>query len=264
MDNLREWFVPINRIFEKFKNSTLDYNDQEKRRIFLDRGGKVLFVAHLDTVQKPKYRKRKKNKIYASGTDDRLGCHIAYKLSKELKEDLLLCDNEEQAKSTAKYHDCKDYNWIVEFDREGEDVVTYDLDCTAFITELRNDFRIGFGSFSDICSLNTTACCVNIGIGYRNGHSTKSYIDSLVLSRQIDRFRKFYERNKDIKYTKDIKNTWWQNTHQLYGFEECEICGCLGEKFHNWCLCEDCFEQVLNHYFYGESSYTNTFTGTKK
>jgi len=152
-NQLRPWVEPIDQIFNRYSEFVEDDYADELHRIFIDRGGKVLFVAHLDTVQTPKIRGSKSGLISGQGFDDRLGCMLAYDLSEELEADLLLTDHEEVGLTTAVYHQVKDYNWIVEFDREGTDVVTYGLDSPEFRRQLNNFWRIGYGSFSDICDL---------------------------------------------------------------------------------------------------------------
>ena len=107
-DNIKNWFLSTDKMFNRFKKYAIDYNNPKKRRIFVDNNSAVLFVAHLDTVQPPKINAITKGKIHACGLDDRLGAKIAFDLSKELGADLLLTDLEESCQTTAKYHTCKD------------------------------------------------------------------------------------------------------------------------------------------------------------
>ena len=58
------WFKPIDKIFSTFGDHVLDGNDPKKRRIFIDRGSDILFVAHLDTVLDPLFVKENKKRIY--------------------------------------------------------------------------------------------------------------------------------------------------------------------------------------------------------
>ena len=257
------WLTPINRIFRDFKDNTLDYDNRLKRRIFIDNNSDVLLVAHLDTVLKPRFLRHKKNKIYASGLDDRLGCMVAYRLAAQLKADLLLTDLEESAKTTAKHHDCKKYNWIAEFDRMGDDVVTYDCDNVEFRDVLKEQWKIGFGSYSDISSLVTKACCVNVGIGYKNAHDKNSSVCLNTLSRQIDKFIAFFELHKNTSFERD------ETIRQRYGvigytgnyyagnrycsdnlidedINDCEMCGSVfTEKVYGHFICEACFETMF-------------------
>ena len=262
INKLQYWLKSTAKLFKDFKSLVLDGNDPKKRRIFIDRGSDVLFVAHIDTVQKPKYIRQRKTKtgkqkrIYAQGLDDRLGCMIAYELSKEFNIDLLICDNEEQGKSTGQYHKLKDYNWIAEFDRAGKDVVTYDLDSAKFKSALSDYWEIGFGSFSDVCQLKTNVCCVNIGIGYEFAHSKDSYVCIKTLNKQIEKFKQFYAANKDIVYIQEcipIKDVYiWDDSE--YHFDrtigKCELCGLSNniDYIFGHIICEDCFEAMYAEY----------------
>lgn len=263
------WFKPIDEIFEDFKEETLDYDLKKCRRIFRDLGGSVLFVAHLDTVLPPKLIKRTKGRIYGQGLDDRLGCHIAYNLSMELGADLLLTDLEESAETTMFFQELKDYNWIVEFDRAGHDVVTYYLSSKVFDTELSKFFTIGVGSFTDICWADTTACCFNLGIGYRNAHAADSYAQKGHMNTQIRLFKQFYNKNKDIKFVQDdaAKGNYRYDymdyersrNYLREGYDgECEFCGLPAVWCHSHLLCEDCLEEMVygvNPKLYAEDSY---------
>jgi len=238
-------------MFSHFKSAVLDYDDPYKRRVFIDNGGSVLLVAHLDTVQKPKIVEYKKDRIYARGLDDRLGAYIGYKLSTMLHCDLLLCDNEESGRSTAQYHDLnKRYNWICELDRAGDDVVTYDIDSRKFLDDLDDEWALGWGSFSDICSLDTDVCCFNLGIGYEKAHSKDSYAVLSVMNHQIKTFIKWYEEHKDTRYdffgdAKTISGYGgYYNRSDSYDWL-CEICGLdYGEDVFDKCICERCFRTM--------------------
>ena len=250
-DNIKNWFLPTDKMFKRFKKHTIDYNNPKKRRIFVDNNSAVLFVAHLDTVLPPKINSITKSKIHACGLDDRLGAKIAFDLAKELKADLLLTDLEESCQTTAKYHICKDYNWIVEFDRAGTDIVTYDLDNEDFLQALKKYWSIGFGSYSDICALNTQACCVNIGIGYYNAHSKDSYSIIEQTTRQIKLFKQFFAKYSDTEFLQDEKACYEDSDGFYYSKESyqagfCEICGFVaGRELYGYTICQDCFEYAI-------------------
>jgi len=230
MLNLNYWFKPIDQIFSDFRYATLDANDPDKRRIFVDRKASVLFVAHLDTVQQPRLRKKYRNTVYGAGFDDRLGCHTAYKLAIDYNVDLLLCDNEEQGRSSAKDHVCKDYNFVVEFDREGTDVVTYGADSPEFLGALGKYWKTGRGSFSDICFLDTAACCMNLGIGHYNGHSKTGFMLQLEYKKQIQLFDKFFKENCSTKFVADEVNVgMFYDYEEDSLFDNREICTGCGE-----------------------------------
>lgn len=251
---IQYWFRNIDDIFADFKGNALDYADKTKRRIFIDNQSDVLFVAHLDTVLPPKIHKQTKKRIYAQGLDDRLGCLIAYQLSVELKADLLLTDNEESGQTTAQYHDCKEYNWVCEFDRAGSDVVTYGIDNADFLQAIKKSWKVGLGSYSDICELKTDAACVNIGIGYEYAHSKNSYADKKTIKKQIAKFKRFYQDNHKIKYVRDVPyrqriiyDDYWTGYDQDDIFDRwsnadiCDVCGCqTGHRVYEYYICRDC------------------------
>lgn len=259
-DSITEfWFQSTDNIFNSFSRHVLDADDKDKRRIFIDNGSQVLFVAHLDTVLPPKIIKKKEDRVWAQGLDDRLGALIAYRLSKKLGADLLLTDNEEVCASTARYHELKDdYNWIVEFDRAGIDVVTYDIDSPEFLGALYESFPIGFGSYSDICSLEyPPCCCFNLGIGYHHAHSKDSYVELAETNLNIELFVAFFKDNIDVLYEYDgYMNSSVFDYSDYYGNSHndshCEFCNDKhGIDCHGYIVCKHCFESMVNqtHFF---------------
>lgn len=275
LNELKYWLNPKETLLADFDSFVLDNNDLNKRRIFMDRGSLVLFVAHIDTVQKPKFIRNRKTKsgklkrIYAQGLDDRLGCMIAYQLSDELNTDLLICDNEEKCRSTGQFHELKDYNWIAEFDREGNDIVTYDLDCDKFRQELLEYWRIGFGTYSDIMNLQTQACCMNVGLGHKFSHSKDSYVDVRTLRKQIAKFKRFYEEHKDTKFVRDYHPEYGYDSYSTQYYADkwgvCEICGLTNNVSHvfTYDICEDCFNEMIYQFLYADEipSYGDQRTG---
>jgi len=249
---MRYWFKNINEIFTDFKKYALNYEDKDKRRIFIDRESDILFVAHLDTVQKPKIGKHKKNRICGRGFDDRLGCHIAHKLAGEYEVDLLLCDNEEIGRSTAFYQDCKNYNFIVEFDRAGDDVVTYEKDCEEFRESLLKYWKMGFGSFSDVSFLQTDCCCVNIGIGYHHAHSKNSHVNTAQLYDQLNKFDNWFKENRSIAYKQDdnYSDNWDEPDYSDIFEIACDGCGEMTDYntaffFGDYILCKNCEQMTF-------------------
>ncbi len=170
----------------------------------------ILIVAHLDTVQPlTGIVKRAGSKVYASGVDDRLGAYIAWDWMKDngIDVDVLLTDHEEEGASTAEFFGLADsYNWIAEFDREGQDAVTYGLDSKAWlITLFRSGFNVRQGAFSDICFLDTSTCCVNIGNGMRRSHAIDSYFDMKDTQANLQRFCHLYDNFKKTEFVqKDL------------------------------------------------------------
>lgn len=250
LNKLRYWLKSKQDIFRDFEKYVLDIDDNEKHRIFINKKSDVLFIAHLDTVLKPKFLRKTKKRIYTTGLDDRLGCLIAYELSKELNADLLLTDHEESFNSTAQYHDYKGYNWIVEFDRYRNDVVLYDCGSKDFENAINEYWKIGVGSFSDICMMNVNNCCMNIGIGYYNAHSQDSYCTIKQVKRQIEKFKLFYAKYKDVHFVRDVP------CKDIYAYENdliCAVCNWnVGQKVFDLVVCEDCFNSIMAQYLYEE------------
>jgi len=280
--NIEYWFKPKNKIFKDFRNQTINYHNKKKRRVFISRNSTVLFIAHLDTVYPPELVKTKGKKTFARGCDDRLGAFLAYTLSKKLGADLLLTDNEESGQSTAESHKCKSYNWIVNFDRQGNDVVTYDLDNPKFLTALGEYWKIGWGSFSDICFLNTKACCMNLGIGYFKAHDKKSYFLLDMVQEQASLFVQFFKKYKDVKFVQkpqtnkfryfSYKSVYSNST--TYDFEDfyadkpndvvnCEWCGQPVSRkdttfIESFRVCPNCHEDIKEYYYSMDKDYAQT------
>lgn len=94
----------------------------------------------------------------------------------------------------------KKYNWIVEFDRKGEDVVFYKYKNTQMEKSLIEavQFKKGEGTSSDISRLQPLGvACFNVGIGYYNEHYANCWADLVVFERQLGRFKEFYRINRD-------------------------------------------------------------------
>lgn len=276
---LKYWLRPKTLLFKDFEKYVLDgepilnentglYGDNPRRRIFIDRNSDILFVAHIDTVKEPKLKKEVGNRIWASGLDDRLGCGVAERLSEYYGTDLLICDYEESAATSGAYHALKKYNWIAEFDRGGGDAVTYDLDSDEWLKALKKHFNIGFGTFSDLCFMETNACCVNVGIGYQLDHSDDSYMDLNVLNSQLENFNRFYYENNELPYEQDKSyerqsyRSYMYDPHSDLGYyrdyleddnddryRECEFCGDFGAKqVYQYAICNQCFEMIVNNW----------------
>ncbi len=215
-------------------------------------GSPVLAVAHLDYVNVPhRWRfDRARTRIYTPRLDDRLGVYtiLDHLPSIGIQCDILLTTDEEIGQTTAsEFADCfpdhPPYRWIVEFDRRGEDVVTYDLDSPNWLQSLeRSHFNLGRGSFSDISALEFGAnqvelpCMVNIGVGYHHEHSTECYVELSQWKRQLTRFSHFWEHNSETEYVQEtpeveipswpackpeLRNPWWDK-HQ--GIKSCNRC----------------------------------------
>jgi hypothetical protein len=163
-------------------------------------GGRVLGVAHLDTVLQATPRKSG-NYVFAPQLDDRLGvwCLLNALPKMGIQLDILLTTGEETCQTTAREFPLSDYNWVVEFDRAGTDVVLYQYDTKLWADTWRG-WKIGRGSFSDIVDLDLGVCCANIGIGYHNQHSYYCHANLDDTQKQLFKFAQFYEKNKDTKF----------------------------------------------------------------
>lgn len=260
-DRMKFWMQSTNYIFKQFDDDVLGSKvkagklSSNTRRIFIDNGGDVLFVAHVDTVLSPKIGKHTSKRLYATGLDDRLGCMLAYELGTELSADILLTDDEEKCRSTAGSHICKDYNWVVEFDRAGKDVVTYGLDNLEFITALSDYWKVGIGSYSDIADLAVRSCCFNLGIGYEHAHGIDSYVSLKILRSQIAKFKDFYSEYHGKQFIADIKPET-VSTYSSYMYaENCDICGREDnlEEAHGFVICKTCFDEMIDKILFVEN-----------
>lgn len=177
--------------------------------IYCDNGANILAVAHLDTVLSgPRHfgsPKGKADKVYNAQLDDRLGAYIILDVlpAMGIKVDTLLTVGEESCRSTAAHFQSdKKYNWLVEFDRAGEDVVLYDY-WTAKLRKLlkKQGNEVGIGSYSDISVMEHLGVAgFNWGIGYHNHHYTNCYFSISEYQAAILRFLKFYNAYKDREF----------------------------------------------------------------
>ncbi len=134
--------------------------------------------------------------------DDRLGVWLITKvlktiLPKELPYDILLTTGEESGDSTASLftRDNHQYNWMFEWDRKSTEVVMYSYE-TKELKSLLQDykFKVGFGSFTDICYLNRLNCAgFNFGTGYYGEHSKSCYALLVETIENVEKFIPFYK-----------------------------------------------------------------------
>ena len=168
-----------------------------------DNGASVLAVAHTDYVvyDKPRVTGQR---VHAGQLDDRLGCAIIMDLLPRLgiPVDVLLTDAEEIGQSTAAdFSPEKTYNWIVEFDRRGTSVVSYEYQDDTLDSLLESvGFATDWGSFSDICRLDHLGVKgFNVGVDYHGEHTSNCYADLLNTWEHVCKFVKFYRKFSDIK-----------------------------------------------------------------
>lgn len=174
----------------------------------------VLLVAHMDTVHKklPKNIVHKGNKISSPngiGGDDRCGVYMILEIVKKYNCSVLFCEDEEIGCVGAEKFTRtnlaeslkRQFNYIVEFDRRGEnDAVFYDCenpDFEEFVT--REFFKTAWGSFSDISTVAPFLECaaVNLSCGYYNAHTKDEYVMWNQMETVIAEAMKLLERTED-------------------------------------------------------------------
>lgn len=247
---------------------------------FRDNNSRVLAVAHLDTVVSPKKRNTRfigtgRGELVLSGAlDDRLGAYIILDLLPRLgvQYDILLTTGEEMGMSTASYFESdKQYDWIIEFDRGGTDMVMYQFEDDKMTERVESvGMNVGIGSFSDIAYLSHLgAKAMNWGVGYQDYHSPRghAYLDDMFWT--VSRFLQFHELFYGIPMPHDASmerhaRHWWDSDDWSFGDRDsgksesaCAMCDVKGriEPLSNVCLacdsCLDCFMPMrlcLCHY----------------
>jgi len=184
-----------------------------------DSSESVMLVCHADTVLKDTRKpKVTRNVIRTPELDDRLG--IAAMLTghkftvgskgRLSKCAMLICDDEEVGDSTAalfqSFFPSATPNWLVELDRRGTDVVTYDYGNETWHSLLQSvGYSIGQGSFSDICHLEGLGVCgVNVGVGYHNEHTFNCYANLSDTAKQLTRLDNLLSAFGHIRLRHDI------------------------------------------------------------
>lgn len=178
--------------------------------LFKDNGSSILAVAHLDTVVTHKNRETvmhtPSQKVYSGALDDRLGAYVIADLLPKMgmKFDLLFTTGEENGQSTAEvfdpanHHD-RQYNWIIEFDRGGTDVVMYQYEDDDLVERVEDvGAKVAPGIFSDIAFMEHLGIKgINWGVGYQNYHSVNGNVWLPDLFDMVDLFTDFHENNHD-------------------------------------------------------------------
>ncbi len=174
---------------------------------YQNNGSDVLAVAHLDTVQMDRTCQvidTAAGPLAVSGAlDDRLGVYVILDLLPSLGVtcDWLLTTDEEIGRSTAtefsEDYNGKQYNWIIQFDRGGTDVVMYEYETKEYCSLVEDaGARVGMGSYSDICELEDLGCTgFNWGVGYEDYHSPRAHAWLNDTFRMVARFLKFHSAN---------------------------------------------------------------------
>ena len=174
---------------------------------FKDNNSSVLAVAHLDTVvpqagRTPHFFNTEKGPLINSGAlDDRLGAYVILDLLPKLGItcDWLLTVGEESGQSTAElFEPDKKYDWVIEFDRSGTDVVMYQYDDEiSRIAVEASGAKMGNGSYSDIAYLEHLGVkAFNWGVGYQgNYHSVNGYAYLNDTFAMVAQYLRFTEQN---------------------------------------------------------------------
>jgi hypothetical protein len=228
-----------------------------------DRSANILSVCHIDTVVPHKDKKfeleeadavggEKVHILHSPHNDDRQGLATLMELypMHDIKSDFLICDEEEKGNTTSREfvswrkalikNEWKDddekekmepflkygqieYNWLVEFDRRGNDVATYsygagfDDETKAFKESLEEFWGKGNtsrGSFTDICSLTSLGVkAFNVGVGYENAHARNGYFVVEKFAWAFINFINFYRKYEEIKFPHTVKPTTTSTTY---------------------------------------------------
>lgn len=223
------------RSFRKLGRVT--HTSDQMDYIHIDRGAKVLGVAHLDVVRNMRdvnyFTLNGRRGIMSGALDDRLGVYILLHLLPKLgvECDVLLTDGEEVGKSTAQHFQLpegKEYNWLFSFDRRGTDVVMYDYDCKHLDDKLAAvGLKSSIGSFSDISSMeHLKVKAFNVGTGYHDEHTDMchAYFDDVIS--QANRFAEFWRLHHKSKMEHEPMEKWsarvgggYRNSYGGYEFD---------------------------------------------
>lgn len=186
---------------------------------YRDTGAPVLAVAHLDHVQEDGTATIVDSKagplVLSGALDDRLGAYVILELLPKLgiQVDWLLTTNEEMGDSTAKDFtvDHKKYNWMIEFDRGGTDVVMYQYENRENRELVRaSGADVGTGSYSDIADLEHLGCAgFNWGVGYYDYHSRRAHAWLEDTFRMVSKFMRFYAANASTHLPHVVEEWPW-------------------------------------------------------
>lgn len=201
--------------------------DSDNFYLFKDNGSSILAVAHLDTVVSHEKRRavlaetEAGDVVYSGALDDRLGAYVLAEMlpSMGLTFDLLFTTGEEMGRSTAEHfvpsdHHDREYNWIIEFDRGGTDVVLYQYEDATLVERVEDTGMIvEQGIFSDISSMEHLGVkAMNWGVGYEGDyHSTRGHVWTENLFYMVDGFLDFHEAWHDTPMPHRFARLWWED-----------------------------------------------------
>lgn len=247
---------------DSFNRYAQPFDTKDGKMFYKDNGSDVLAVAHLDSVSTCDHFTTLTVKgtpwVINAQLDDRLGAYTILELlpSMNITMDWLLTEGEEVGKSTAAYFKPpKKYNWMVEFDRHGSDVVHYQFGTEHLIKRLR---RAGFtgiqhGMRSDIAYLDNLGCCgFNVGVGYMDEHSDWAKANMLVYENQMEKFIDFYAKFNGMHFKYELKPIKPIKTEVVTAYKGC-YWG-YNDKGHGWEsytreFCANCGDQLYYNEF---------------
>lgn len=193
---------------------------------FRDHGSSVLAVAHLDTVAEADeracrfVRTEAGDVVFSRALDDRLGAYVILDLLPALgvQCDVLLTVGEEVGQSTAAYFQPpagKDYDWIIEFDRGGTDVVMYqyeDAETKAMVEA--SGARVSEGIFSDISYMEHLGVkAYNWGVGYRDYHGPRAHAFLDDTFRMVDHYLLFHDQWEGVAMPHYESSRAWRSPY---------------------------------------------------
>jgi hypothetical protein len=183
-----------------------------RQLIYINNNSPILAIAHLDGTMPPTHfaigdvaHKPGHTCIFTPMVDDRLGAYTLLHLLPKLgiNCDILLSEGEEIGDPTSQWFFTKrKYNWMFQFDRMGTDVVHYQYRAPEWLNALGKYFSpIKVGAFSDIAFMDhLNIQGVNIGTGYYDYTDYNAWASLNDLVSQAKRFKKFYDRYKDVRF----------------------------------------------------------------
>src|SRR5208282_1736245 len=262
--------LPEDRFGDVFGMETVEvpqkswYSEQDDYYHFRDNGSRVLAVSHLDTVVKadrrvPLFANTSRGPLITGGAlDDRLGAYVILDLLPKLGVtcDHLLTVGEESGCSTAQFFKPeKDYDWIIEFDRMGTDVVMYQFEDEASRRAVRASGAVmGHGSYSDIAYLEHVGVkAFNWGVGYGgNYHSEQGYAYLGDTFGMVAKYLRFHEQNAGLAMPHIEEEEPWYVSYRDKGYDDseaftdCDLCDAKGSVdsvtwYCTYCgTCQDC------------------------
>lgn len=205
--------------FEVAQNAPNDFY------FYRNNGADILAVAHLDTVAYAPDRRCRfveteaGTVVHSRALDDRLGAYIILEMLPRLgiNVDLLLTVGEEDGQSTAQFFEThKQYNWMIEFDRGGTDVVMYQYDNALTRSMVREcGATPADGIFSDISYMEHLGIKgFNWGVGYRDYHGPRAHAYLEDTFEMVDFFQVFHWINAEthlphVEDTSTRYGNWW-------------------------------------------------------